>query len=60
MNNRPFGRIFLLLNFLVDDTLPEGGIELLKLDLALNFLLVLAAPADVVGLRRAEFYKAIL
>ena len=60
MKNRPSGRFFLLLNFLVDDTLPKGGIELLELDLTLYFLLVLAAPANVVGLRRAEFYKAIL
>jgi hypothetical protein len=44
----------LLLHLFKEDILFEGRVELLKLDFALDALLVLTSPDNVIGLRRTE------
>jgi hypothetical protein len=54
------GGISLFLRFLVEDALAKRRIKLLELDLALDFLLVLAAEVRVVRLRGLQLDKAVL
>ncbi len=55
------GRLLhLLLNFLVRNALPESRIEFHQFNLALYFLLILAAPTDMVRLSGTELDEAIL
>ena len=55
-----FWNFELFLGFFVDYSGPQRRIKLHKLKLALNLFLIFAAEIDVVRLRGAEFYKAIL